>query len=261
MKKIFISFLTAILLITLSLTPTSVKAETTWGKIELKKDMIGKVKILKNTSSYKIVNKKLKKIATLKKGKEYGVYSYAKTYGGIYKIGSNKYVKKSSSIKYYKVPKALQDELIGTGTVEGDITWQYNRYIGTKPDVGAKIFLIPIDFDPKKFKQHDLEIYSIIGSPPDNSYLYYGKTSGYGSYEISDVRTGKYLLVVSSHDTRRNPNEEVYIEDELKERLGKAYETFYQFNVGYFNNYHWKTIEVKKNGTVNYSHDFGYTYI
>ena len=52
-----------------------------------------------------------------------------------------------------------------------------------------------------------------------------------------------------------------YIEKELKKLLGDAYQRFYDFNIGNFNNYTFKYIEVKKNNTVPFSHDFGYTYI
>lgn len=114
MKKVFLAVVAGILLFTITLTPTAnetVQAKTMWGKIELKKDMIGKVKILKDTYQYSISNKKLKIITKLKKGKEYGVYSYSKNYGGVYKMGSNKYVKKGSSIKYYKAPQNLLNDV------------------------------------------------------------------------------------------------------------------------------------------------------
>ncbi|HWJ76752.1 MAG TPA: hypothetical protein VNR61_01580 [Niallia sp.] len=107
MKKVFLVLIANILFLSLTLTANdTVQAKAMWGKIELKEGMIGKVKIVKDTYQYSISKKKLKKGSKLKKGKEYGVYSYSKNYGGVYKVGSNKYVKKSSSIKYYKVPQS-----------------------------------------------------------------------------------------------------------------------------------------------------------
>lgn len=264
MKKIF-SVLASIIFL-LGLTFTTVDNNTTyaatkWGKIEFKEDMIGKVKIVKDTYNYSIKNNKLVKGKKIKKGKEYGVYSYSNKYSGIYKIGQNTYVKKSSSIKYYKASKKLINDAKGYGTVKGVITWQYNSYIGTKPDVGAKIFLIPTNFNPKDYKKEDLELYAMVGSTPKNSNLFFGKADGYGNYEIANVTAGKYILIVSSRKTTRDPNEEVYIEKELKKLLGDAYQRFYDFNIGNFNNYTFKYIEVKKNNTVPFSHDFGYTYI
>lgn len=102
MKKLFIFLLTVILAVTVSLQPA--EANTMWGKVEIKKGMIGKVQVLKETSLYQINKKKLKVIKKLKKGTEYGVYEYTKSYGGLYKVADNRYIKKSKSIQYSKKP-------------------------------------------------------------------------------------------------------------------------------------------------------------
>lgn len=110
MKRLLVLLLSSIAIITIvftTVTNEAVQAKTMWGKIEFKNGMIGKVKIVQNTNQYSISKNKLKKGQSIKKGKEYGVYSYSKSYGGIYKIGSNKYVKKTKSIKYYKASKKL----------------------------------------------------------------------------------------------------------------------------------------------------------
>jgi len=148
-----------------------------------------------------------------------------------------------------------------TFNLEGVITWQYNDFIGTKPDVGAKIFLIPRDFNPTNFKQIDLEGYSMIGIAPKNSNLFYTEANGYGNYKLKNIPVGEYILVVSSKKTTRDPDGEVIIEDILKERLGKAYDQFFLFNVGDYKNYTWSFIEVQKNETIEFSHDFGYSYM
>ncbi|MFJ8263836.1 S1C family serine protease [Rummeliibacillus sp. NPDC094406] len=122
MKKLLLPLLASILFLTLTFTTVAneaVQAKTMWGKIEFKKGMIGKVKITQNTNQYSISNNKLKKGPSIKKGKEYGVYSYSKNYGGVYKIGSNKYVKKSNSIKYYMASQKLINDV---KTDKGDLS-------------------------------------------------------------------------------------------------------------------------------------------
>lgn len=163
MKKVFLALVASILLLTLTLTPTATEtaqAKTMWGKIELKKGMIGKVIILKDTYQYSISNKKLKHGAKLKKGKEYGIYSYSKNYGGVYKMGSNKYVKKSSAIKYYKAPRKditaplaptinkvtdTSTSVSGTAEAESKITVKVGtKVIGTGTTLSTGVYSIKI---------------------------------------------------------------------------------------------------------------------
>ncbi|WP_053403408.1 hypothetical protein [Priestia koreensis] len=261
-KKILIFVLTAMLLV---LGSFNVSASTKWGKIEIKTGMIGKVQILKNTVSYTISSKKKLTVSkNLIKGNEFGVYAYDKNYGGLYKLSGNQYVKKSSAIKYVTLPAqkpttSIPKPPVGYGTVKGDITWQYNRYIGTKPDVGADVYLIPVNFNPKTVKKSDLDTYILIGSAPKNSNLYYGKVSGFGHYEISNVPVGKYLLVVSSAKTNRNPDDPIYIKSVLAPKLGASYQMFEDFKLK-FPSHTWSTIEISKGNVLDYSYDFGYTY-
>ncbi|HWL26654.1 MAG TPA: hypothetical protein VNR38_23360 [Ureibacillus sp.] len=166
MKKVFLVLIASILF--LSLTPTAndtAQAKAMWGKIELKEGMIGKVKIVKDTYQYSISKRKLKKGSKLKKGKEYGVYSYSKNYGGVYKIGSNKYVKKSSSIKYYKVPQSA--------------SLNFKKYNGnwftsakSQPGVGVNL-----EFTSNTKAKIDL--YGIWWSMPDGSNARESDASGY----------------------------------------------------------------------------------
>lgn len=78
-----------------------------WGKIEVKKGVIGKVEVVKDTTLYKIEKNKLKPYKIVKKGTESAIYAVKNQFGTIYNMGSNIYYKKSPNIKYYVIPKDI----------------------------------------------------------------------------------------------------------------------------------------------------------
>lgn len=87
---------------------TSAKASVMWGKTELQKGQIGKVTILQNSQLWKFSkdNKSLVEVRKLNKGEEYRVYSYKNDFGGLYGVGGEAFIKKSSSVKYETPSKA-----------------------------------------------------------------------------------------------------------------------------------------------------------
>jgi hypothetical protein len=90
----------------------SAEAKVMWGKVELKKGMIGKITVVKDTDLYNLnKNNQLTVIRKLKKGQEYRVYSFKNIYGGLYNVGGA-YVKKTSSIKYEALSKETFSLLI-----------------------------------------------------------------------------------------------------------------------------------------------------
>ncbi|MCX6160839.1 MAG: hypothetical protein NTV87_05820 [Ignavibacteriae bacterium] len=126
-----------------------------------------------------------------------------------------------------------------TGNIKGTLTWQYNKYVGTKPDVDALVYVI------KEF-QEDIRQYKT-------------RANGYGNYEINDIPVGNYFVVLISFNTTQNPKEGIYwgklgasLSDKQKEHLR---------NMG-LGDWKYKIIEIKikENKTVDVSHDFGNTY-
>jgi hypothetical protein len=80
-----------------------------WGKITFKKGMIGKVAVIKDTNVYlKQKDGKYKASGKVRKGAEIGVYSFSKS---LYGIGTNKYIKKTSAIKYFVAPKSIYEKV------------------------------------------------------------------------------------------------------------------------------------------------------
>ncbi|MDX1806603.1 MAG: S-layer homology domain-containing protein [Paenisporosarcina sp.] len=146
----------------------------------------------------------------------------------------------------------------GVGTVKGSVTWQYNDFIGTKPDVGAKVFLIPNGFKHTNFT--DLNLFTMIGSIPKLSNLHYAKVDGFGYYELNDVPAGDYTIIITSKNTTRNPDSDIMVKLVLEKLLGPTnYALFELFNLK-INKHEWYSIEVKKDRTLNVSKDFGNTY-
>ncbi|SDO14827.1 hypothetical protein SAMN04487897_1094 [Paenibacillus sp. yr247] len=157
-------------------------------------------------------------------------------------------------------PTRPQLEINGTGKLKGTVTWQYNNFIGTKPDVGAQIYLIPTDFDSDSITESEAKLFTLIGSIPENTKLNYVKANGYGNYELNSVPAGSYYVVIVSEKTRRNLNENLseYVTSVLKP-LMKDWDNFSTFRLK-SNKHELKRIEIKTNETLDVSYDFGNTY-
>ncbi|GAB7386170.1 hypothetical protein BSNK01_00050 [Bacillaceae bacterium] len=158
-----------------------------------------------------------------------------------------------------KVNQKQKPKNTGVGNLKGTITWQYNEFIGTKPDVEAHIYVIPYDFNKNNFTQNEINLYTMIGIVPENSGLYYKRANGYGQFEINGIPAGKYIIVVVSNNTHRNPDEPIseYVESLLKDKLD--WDNFKKFRLD-MNKHEVDVIEIKPNQTEDFSHDFGYTY-
>jgi hypothetical protein len=254
-----------------------------WDGIELKKGQIGRLTIMNDTPLFKLNGDNRTFSRTLKKGEFYRIYAFKP---GMLSVGGGYYVVRDSKVTYQTpsrtklmgvrcingqenpVPTQYgnngQENPVPTeyGNIKGTITWQYNRFIGTKPDVGANIFLIPVNFISSKYSMSQLELFSMIGSIPEGSNLHYVKANGYGNYELTNVPIGKYIIVISSKNTTRDFQQPIdsYTEETLVPILGSGYDKFKEFNL-YLQKYNWSVIEIKKNSTLDVSKDFGFTFI
>lgn len=202
-------------------------------------------------------------IGSLSNGTEVSVHSTTNGWSYV-TVGDKKgYVVDSflTTKKPEKVPNASTPaKPIEFGTLKGTVTWQYNKVIGTKPDVGAQIFIIPTNFDYKKYKENDFKNYIFVGITETIKDVYYAEANGYGNYELTDIPVGKYLVIIVSKNTTRNPDDQIYLEETLKPLIGETnYANFKKFRLN-FQKHTWETLEVKKDGTKDFSKDFGYTY-
>lgn len=138
-----------------------------------------------------------------------------------------------------------------TGTVKGCITYQYNKTIGTKGDVGADILLIPIDLPDGSLTRINAIAFTDF---PDNCK--HVKADGNGNYSIQNVPAGRYVIAIRSKNTRCKGNTEasvlpfsLYFNEEGKARLIEGFE-----------NYKSNWVTVTGGEDTVFSHDFGYTY-
>lgn len=150
---------------------------------------------------------------------------------------------------------------VGQGNLKGTITWQYNNFVGTKGDVGAKIFLIPTNFNKNKVTDNQADMFAMIGECPNNSGLFFGKADGYGNYIINNIPTGEYILLIVSAKTTRNFTEPIDLYTKsLLTPVVKDYNKFEILNLS-INKYNILKININKGDVNNFSHDFGNTFL
>ncbi|MGI5881167.1 MAG: hypothetical protein ACOX6L_11430 [Syntrophomonadaceae bacterium] len=147
------------------------------------------------------------------------------------------------------------------GAVKGLVTWQYNNLIGTKPDVGATIFLFPST--PKTIISDNDASSFFSGNKIPEGY-YYAQVNGNGNYEIPNVKPGKYMAIIISKNTNRNlvsDNQAKNLKASVLTKYfsdGKA-NSFFLMNLG-LNKFENKDIDVQAGSTLDLSNDFGNTY-
>ncbi|MED1800828.1 hypothetical protein [Brevibacillus porteri] len=147
------------------------------------------------------------------------------------------------------------------GALKGTITWQYNDFVGTKPDVNARIYLIPTDFDKNTITDLEEGMFAYDTIAPKGSGLYAAKANGYGNYEIGNVPAGEYHILVVSKQTIRNVQEPV--DDLTAYTLNPYVRDWENFEAATFLLYKHvlSKITIEENQTLDFSHDFGNTYI
>lgn len=145
------------------------------------------------------------------------------------------------------------------GSLKGTITWQYNDYVGTKPDVNAKILLIRTDFDKNTIADEEAALFA-LGSAPKDSGLFTAKANGYGNYEIGNLPVGEYHILVVSGQTKRDLSQPIdeYVTSTLQP-YARNWEEFSVLGLS-ANQYELSTITIEENQTLDFSHDFGNTY-
>jgi len=148
------------------------------------------------------------------------------------------------------------------GSIKGNVTWQYNDVIGTKPDVGAYVALIPSN---KNLSGINHQKFSYLNDCDGTDGIYSVDADGYGSYQLDNIPIGNYTLLIVSQKTTeglRFNDEQAwnnYIKSIASFLSEDELETFKIF-VGY-NSITTTKITIKENQTITFSYDFGYTYI
>ncbi|WP_051533625.1 hypothetical protein [Anaerovibrio sp. RM50] len=150
------------------------------------------------------------------------------------------------------------------GDVEGNITWQYNNFIGTKPDVGAGIYMYKEDKRASDLFADKTEEDKFLKGFVSTDGAYYAEADGYGHYKIRNLPEGQYIIYVVSRKTTRNFSDQrplmaqwdvlyKYTHYTSKDYYAITFANVYKSVVG--------TVYVPASGEETFSHDFGNTYI
>jgi hypothetical protein len=97
----------------------------------------------------------------------------------------------------------------GTGSVKGTLTYFFSFHIGNKPDAGSKVWLvrggaeIPAD---QNFVATGAAV-GTSGDPEEYAAIKYSVTDENGNFELLDVPTGRYTLIIQSAHTKGTLNE------------------------------------------------------
>ena len=141
-------------------------------------------------------------------------------------------VKKSDSYSYERQGwyESKEEALLGslvydktkTGSLTGVITYQYNDYVGTRADVGAKVLLMQINHIPTNKDESNIGgMYNIFGDPT----VYSSEVDGFGHYYFDNVPAGKYFLLILSKETNQSPAFQEINKRFIDSMLGKVIST------------------------------------
>ena len=151
-----------------------------------------------------------------------------------------------------KAPTKLPAEGLAPSKVSVEVTFQFNRTIGHKPDTGAHVILVP-----KDVKSIAVSIlFPRINSESkalESAGAYYAKVGGSGKAILNRVRPGRYKMYIISENTNCIA--------ELRELYAKIYQIAFPGmpEVMPFQHMHSQEIEVGEREDLEFSHDFGLT--
>ncbi len=155
-------------------------------------------------------------------------------------------------------------DYIAYGRVYGQLTYQYNKFVGTRGDNGATVMLIPYNNEVKNYDNHKA---AMLLSGTYDSGIIVKECDGYGNFDFGNsVPVGKYILVAISDNTTsaQRFDDEEFWKFLIDGSFGNLFsdddrETLYTF-VG-FSDWTFEILTIEEGDSINFTHDYGYTYI
>lgn len=151
----------------------------------------------------------------------------------------------------------------GYGVVQGCITYQYNKFIGTRGDVGAMVYLIPKDFVIKGGNNEEL---SLLVNTRGKNGVYSAEAAGYGNFTTGNVPTGNYLCMVISSETSSGvwfENRDAWernVTNLMSPYLTDSEMENFKIMLA-FKKYAITDLTIENGAVTTINHDFGYTYL
>lgn len=162
----------------------------------------------------------------------------------------------NNPIKQPEKSPSIKPVANGSATLKGNITWQYNRVIGTKPDVGATVILFPINNKATT----SAELVKVMDGkiPASTLGIYHANVDGYGTYELNNLPAGKYVALYTSLKTLRDYKQPI---DATKAKLLPYISNVETNPLGLtLFNHMIVDVQLKDNEQKVISKDWGYTY-
>ena len=171
------------------------------------------------------------------------------------------------NIRSENIPETKPAQLIydnsQCGNITGVVTYQYNKYVGTKPDVGAKILLMQENHVPLCSDAGIFISFSEIANYDEDPMIYCTEVDGMGNYYLDNIPAGYYYLLILSEETNQAP--------EIREMNAGLIDNYFSGKITAeaienlkletrLNSFEFEIIEVKANQTTRFSKDFRYTY-
>lgn len=138
--------------------------------------------------------------------------------GTLYAGGSMAQAKDCSAIKGASARLACYDassrkhpaQPVRVGSIEGTITWQYNKFVGTKGDVGAKVILVrsPVADSLQRLgdpERAGLTLGVVMSEQP--GVIYGIAVDGFGHFAREGLASGDYKAYVISGQTTPSPDD------------------------------------------------------
>lgn len=156
------------------------------------------------------------------------------------------------------------------GSINGNITYYYNKFKGNVSDTGSLVLLIPMDGTalkaPAVSSYVNWLIPSIINEKYNEYKIYEAKVDGMGTYSLQNIPVGKYKIIITSNNTTSKSafdNKEDYItsiQSLINDVLSSKNANLLGQSVG-LSKVLIDEIEIAKDQNTIFSHDFGITYI
>lgn len=147
------------------------------------------------------------------------------------------------------------------GKVVVTVTWQYNKYVGTKPDTGATVILIPKTYKQKlKVDYVNLDLWAGVAVKEQLSQdgIFIETVNGQGRAVFNRVPVGQYTCAIQSKNTKAYQERA-----ELTVNIMKYYFECNGFGTEVYSkiieNFKTKDVTVDEGDEIEVSHDFGNT--